>query len=565
MKRISFGFALCVGLSSFACQGVTTPGDEDTEDPPGMGGSTGNGGMGAPSSPPLPESCQKAEDKLIRDRALSRLTPVQYRNTLATLVGSSRFTPPELPTQPSPLGFAFSNHIKSQVVNQPVVEAFSQAAYDTSLAIAGNLNDFAPCSDGAHSACGKAFISGFGKRAFRRPLSEEEAERYQSLFESALEKFDYKTAVQMTAEAFLSAPQFLYLLGDGDSKGSGGKLSPWQVASQLSFLLTNNMPDDLLMEAAESGQLLTNEGLRKQAKRLLESEAGRATTMEFMGEWLNVAAYSGVSKDGQMFPDFGPDDVEALRTSFLKTVEHSLAVDGTLSGLLTSRTFVLDKRTAPLVGLDDQAIDGFEPVNLAEKELGSQRSGLLTHPGWLAVHAHDTVDAPVIRGLFVFERLLCQPAPPVPDNVPSLMPAEGKMTARMALEQTHHVPGCVECHSFFDPYGFAFGNYDAIGRYRETDSGFPVDAKVDLPEPLSGGVENAIELSETLASSANVQRCFAVQVFRRTFGRLEDEDQDRCAIDSMSSALVAGQGNIAEMIISLVASDAFVTSEPEAP
>jgi hypothetical protein len=563
MKRLLIGFALGFTASICACKGGEGPGSGNkADDAPNDDGSDDEGGP----APPPPDSCQNADDRLVKDRALARLTPVQYRNTLATLLGKDRFRPPELPAQLPPAGFAFSTHIKSQVVNQPVVEAFSQSAYDASLVVAKHIDDFPPCADGKHKDCGKAFISGFGKRTFRRPLSDEEATRYGELFEGALSKYDYKTAVQMTAEAFLSAPQFLYQIYELEPEDGVARASDWQLASQLSFLLTNNMPDDELMQAAEAGDLQTAKGLRSHAKRLYESEAGRATMTEFLGEWLNVAALNGVSKDPTLFPDFGASDVEALRTSFLKTLEHNLAEAGTLAGLLTSRTFVLNAKLGPLVGLEGELPDDFSPVDLADKSLQSQRSGFLTHPAWLAVNAHDTIDAPVLRGLFVFERLLCQHVPPPPDDVPSLKPTEGKMTARMALEETHHVRGCVECHAAFDAFGFAFGHYDAVGRWRDTDSGFPVNAKVDLPEPLEAQVENAIELSELLAASPHVQRCLATQLFRRTFGRQEDENQDRCVIDSLASALNAKQGNISEMILSLVGSASFTTLHaPEAP
>lgn len=556
MSTKKFALIWLFPMFAAACTSTAPPeGGGDGEG--GEGGESGSGGVrgGAAGTP---QACEGGPSD--PGAAMARLTPLQYRNTLKTLLADPTFEPPELPAQLPPPGFAFSSHVRSQAVSETLVQALSRGAQEAALRVGKNVSSFAPCNEGSERQCGEAFVQSFGKRAFRRPLRDDEKERYQAFFVQALEEHGYGPAVEMVSEALLSSPQFLYRIDSPEGDEAREEELAYHVASRISFLLTDDMPDEELLEAAGSGALKDSKKLRDQISRLYRSEHGRATTSRFMGEWFNVAALAGLSKDSKAFPEFNAAMVESLRTSYMRTLESAVVDGGSLSTLLTGKTYVVDENVAKLLGVTRSGT-AFSPLDLSGKPQGEERAGFLTHPAWLAMNAHDTVDAPVIRGLFVLERLLCLHPPPPPDGVPELKPFEGKMTARMALEQTHQVRGCVECHAAFDPFGFAFGHYDAIGRYRTVDSGFDVDAKVDLPEPVSKTVNDALELANVLAEHDATRRCAAIQWFRHAVGREEDEESDRCFLDQLSKSLAEGQGDLEALVMALAAHPSFLDTQ----
>jgi len=175
---------------------------------------------------------------------------------------------------------------------------------------------------------------------------------------------------------------------------------------------------------------------------------------------------------------------------------------------------------------------------------------------------HDTIEAPVLRGLFVLENVLCQASFPAPNDVPPLEfdPVDRTKSTREIMEESHHQEPCRACHLLFDPLGFAFGHYDAVGAWRGQDGGKPVDAKVSIPvlgdEGESVEVDGAIELAEALVNSADTRRCVATQWFRYGFGRDADR-ADKCIVERFGKALVESDGNMRELLMTIVQSDTF--------
>jgi hypothetical protein len=192
-----------------------------------------------------------------------------------------------------------------------------------------------------------------------------------------------------------------------------------------------------------------------------------------------------------------------------------------------------------------------------------QRAGILTQAGLLASFAHETSDAPVLRGVFVLSRLLCSAPPPPPPNIPALveaMPGDPAKTTRQRLEETHTGATCRGCHDAIDGIGFAFEHYDAVGAYRDQDSGLPVDSTGELTGTLDsdGPFNGAVELGQKLSQSAQVQACVAKQWTRYALGSTLTA-VDTCAVKEATDRLAATGGDLQEALTALVASDSFRT------
>ncbi|MCG5051827.1 MAG: DUF1592 domain-containing protein [Myxococcales bacterium] len=569
-QPVTLAAALCLLV---ACSGGVGSGDGDDGDGDGDGdGDTGNGGSssggrggngspnlgGAPPPPPVSDECKDRAKRILEKDGVARLTAAQYRNTVRDLFAGHTVPQIDFPEERAVHGFL--NNTKVQATAESLVEGYATASEKLAKVVADNLSDFAPCS-GDEVACGKAFIAKFGAKAFRRPLADDVRTSFETFFTQMRTEHGYATAIRLVTEAFLNAPAFLYRLEPGSADESDpalAKLDDYEVASRLSYMLTDTMPDDELFSLAEEGKLGDRNALLAQADRLMTSDKGREAIARFHDQWLHTNAIDYVRRDSRIYPDWKLADNDAYKASYRKFIEHAFWEEGTVEALLTSKTTFADARLGAIQGVDVNGND-LQKVDLASKgDASSQRAGLLTQPAWLAFNAHDTIDAPVLRGLFIFERFLCFEPPAVPDEVPPLEfdAVNRKQTARMMLEEQHEQGSCKTCHKPFDTLGFAFGHYDAVGAWRTEDAGLPVNAKVELPALGDKSVEGALELASELAKSSEVRRCVATQWFRYGFGRTE-QSSDSCIIEELDSGMSESGGDMRALVKTIVGSEAF--------
>jgi hypothetical protein len=249
-----------------------------------------------------------------------------------------------------------------------------------------------------------------------------------------------------------------------------------------------------------------------------------------------------------------------MRASAEKFVEGVFFGTGSFRTLFTDDHAWVNGILAPIYGVSGAAGKDLTllPVD------GTQRSGILTNAGLMAALAHSNSDAPVQRGVFLLERILCSAPPPPPPNVPpapAVVPGDAK-TMRQRLEQTHEQGVCGGCHKRIDPLGFAFGHYDAIGAWRTTDNGQPVDATGTFHETgdLSGSFDGAVELSRKIAESSMAQSCFASQWTRYALG-IDLVGVDPAKLRPLIDAFVAARLDMRELVLSFVKSEAFRTRE----
>ena len=310
------------------------------------------------------------------------------------------------------------------------------------------------------AADAKRLLGTFLPVAFRRPVSMEKAAPYVKLAQDELAAGASFYDAMMTAYvAALCSPDFLYL------KESAGKLDDFALASRLSYMLWNSAPDAELITAAGKGLLSGPAGLRAQTERLLKDARSQRFTKSFTGQWLNLREIDFTMPDKQLYPEFN----DALKDASLKETE--MFFDEVLRGNLNVANFVdsnwtmLNEPLARLYGIE--GVDGLELRKVALRP-EHHRGGVMTHASVLKVSANGTTTSPVVRGIWVLDRILGTPPPPPPPGVPGVEPdIRGAQTLRQQLDKHRTMESCNGCHRVIDAPGFALENYDVIGGWRE--------------------------------------------------------------------------------------------------
>ena len=343
------------------------------------------------------------------------------------------------------------------------------------------------------------------ERAFRRPLGE--AERAFFVDRHFAESGEPEAATKKSVLLILKSPRFLYP-GVG---GSGN--DPYDVASRISFGLWDSIPDAALLEAARAGRLNSPEGVAREVERMLPDLRTRAKLREFLHDWLQIDRLEDITKDAKRFPEFNDALESDLRTSldlFLDDVVWSESSDFRL--LLTSGSVHLNGRLAKVYGAELPADAPFQKVALDPQ----RHVGILTHPLLMAGFAYDATTSPIHRGLFVARSFLGRRLRPPPEAVTPLSPdLHPDLTTRERIALQTRAQACQSCHAMINPLGFALEHYDAVGRFRATEKGRPIDAKGSYA-PLGGDAvkfDGARELGEFLARSEETHGAFVEHLF----------------------------------------------------
>jgi hypothetical protein len=414
-----------------------------------------------------------------------------------------------------------------------------------------------PCDPAGGDACAQQFIASFGKRAFRRPLLPAEADGLMKVFALGAGQGGFPHGIELVVRTMLQTPSFLYRLELGQKAGSNGsvvRLTPYEVASRLSYLFWGTMPDAPLMTAADADKLSTADEIAAQARRLLGDPRARATLTDFHNQWLGIDGLDEVAKDPMRYPQFDDKLMASMRTELSLFVDDVLRGDGRMESLFTARFTYVDAALAALYQVPPPA-SGFARVDLDP----TRRAGILTNVGLLSAHTFADESEPIHRGKFVRERLLCTTPPDPPANLMVMppVPAPGVST-RERLAQHSAVPACQGCHQLMDPIGFGFEGYDAIGRFRTTDSnGRPVDDSgvLGMTKDIDGPFKGPIELGQKLAGSAQVRDCVVATALEYAQGR--DAGADACLTSKLTMAFDAAKHDVRELFVAITRTDGF--------
>lgn len=487
---------------------------------------------------------------------LRLLTRVQYDNAVRDLLGDTTAPARSFPNENRVLGF--ENNAEVHAATPLLVEKYLTAAEDVAArAVSTRLSELLPCepSPSDEAACAEGFVRTFGKRAFRRPLTDEEVTIFTDLFDASIEPYGFEDSIELVLQAMLQSPQFLYRVDTlGVSAASDGavQLGPWEMASRLSFFVWNSVPDETLMAAADADELHTVEQIESQARRMLDDPRAREMVADFHRQWLNLDRFSGIFREGNGVPE--ADKWRQSVDMFLDRVFWDEG--GDVRTLFTSPTVFVDAELAPLYGVSADG-DGLVPVRAEDGE----RAGLLTQPGLMALLAHPDQSSPIQRGVFVRERILCDEIDAPPPDVDQTPPdPDPNATTRERFRLHTEAPACAECHAKIDGIGFGFENYDQLGRFRSDEFGLPIDASGDISHvdetSLAGEFEGAVELSAKLAESQQVRSCLVTQWYRYATGRVEGE-ADQCSMQQIRTKFGEADGNLKEMLVAIATSDVF--------
>ncbi|WP_437987367.1 DUF1592 domain-containing protein [Sorangium sp. So ce117] len=557
-RRWRAGHALLATLALTAAAGCGNGqiGAADTSSSSGEDGSTsGQGG-----DPPV---CG-AERILAPQR---RLTRFEYNNTVRDLLGTSLTPADQFP--PDEIAGGFNNNATVLTVSALHAEKYLLAAEALATeAVAGDLSKLVPCDPAAvegqvaqEEACARQFVQDFGRRAYRRPLETSDVDRLMRAYAAGRTDGSFREGIEVVLRAALQSPKFLFRLElrhDVDASSSRVRLDPYEMASRLSYLVWASGPDDELLDAAEAGLLDTREQLAERTRQMLEHPRARRAITEFYKQWLNLGKLETIVKEESQFPGYDDELVAGIRAETPAFVEHVLwSGDHKLSSLLTLPVGFATESVAELYGVT--VPPGSTTPQLVELP-PDQRSGVLTQPAFLAVHAHPDQTSPVLRGKAIRSKFMCQDPPPPPDDV-DLTPPTGEegVTARERFNQHASNARCAGCHQLMDPIGFAFENFDAVGAYRTEEGGQVIDVSGEmvLSDDMDGPFVGVRQLAEKLAGSEQVRECLATQWFRYTAGRFENID-DECSLDGLRAGFHGSEGDLVELIVATTQTDAFL-------
>lgn len=505
-----------------------------------------------------------------RIAVLRRLTHSQYNNTVHDLLHEASSPASQFP--PEDFVNGFKDQYEGLSISPIQGEAYALAAERLAANAfrRGDSRGLLPCPAAtAGSICGVKFVRSFGRKAFRRPLTDHEIARYSALFTA---QHDATKGAQMVIEAMLQSPNFLFWLDNTPNPS----WKPYATASRLSYFLWNTMPDDGLLDSAAAGELSTPEGLERVTRRMLADPRARQGVDEFVSEWLRFDRVTTAARERRMYPLFSRELATAMTEEAKRFIGDLVWNSKDFREAFTANYSFINSDLAAVYKVNAPAHD-FDRTEFPVKD---ERAGVLGQTLFLTLTSKPEGTAPTGRGLFIREQFLCQHVPPPPPGVDTnLPPVEESQPVtnrqRMAMHATNKM--CAGCHSLIDPIGFAYEKFDAIGMHHDkarllfmpvaknavaARSAKPNEVYLDVDTTGTiTGLENARftnprEIGELLARTPECQQCVVKQVFRYMAGRLETP-ADWPVLNRAFDDFRSTQFRFQEMLVSLAKAREF--------
>lgn len=531
-----------------AAPGVT-PGTPVT---PGTGGTTVSPGT---DPAPVPEPVIPTGDPIPlkldgtpSGGQLVRLTHLQWANTVKQLLALTTAPEAAQAFAPDAIVGNFSNNEKYLTTSQTLVSDYERAVEDLVEALTDQ--QLAKIYTGTDA---DGFIKTFGRRAYRRPLSAEEVTKYTAVYTAGTELTSSGSAflkgAGLVIQTMLQSPYFIYRSELGTA---GQPLNGFDLAAKMSFALLDVGPSDALLDAAQAGQLDTQEGAATQAQQLLSDPNAVTAMRRFHGETLQFKRFENLRKDPAIVPEFTQGMAPAAQEAAYLFFDRIFTQDLGLADIFTSTTGYVNKDLATLYGV--AAPTG---TNFKEMDLGADRIGYFSQLPYLLMHSVNYVPDPIHRGVDLGIRMLCAQVD-TPNFVPPQPPSpEAGQSNREVIEVTTSPELCNSCHGYYiNPLGFAFENFDGLGRYRTEDNGSPVNAAGTYPFVEGDkAFNNNKELMNLLTQSEQAHQCYAKNMIQFVLGR-ELKSDDMPQIESLAT-LSAGHASTKELLVELVNSPSF--------
>lgn len=484
-----------------------------------------------------------------------RLTHEQWEASVRDILKLSTLPGMSSSFASDPPNGTFSNNERALFVSSTLWSDYQRAAEELSSRVVADAQALSRVTGGTKDSA--AFIRDFGRRAFRRPLTQGEQDTYQTLFASGPTLVGsgdaFADGVQLVVQTMLQSPNFLYRSELGSD---GARLSGYELASKLSFLFRGTTPDDALLDAAAAGELDSPSGVAARASAMLKDDGAKAALGRYHAELFGLARYNSIDKNRSKFPAY----TEALNAEFEQAdrlfLDRIFTSDQGLREILTSPLAFVSASTAKLYGVSASG------TQLVETQLGPERPGLLTRLGFLAYNANLSEPDPIHRGVDVINRLMCADLmPPANIAIPPLPTAEPGQTNRERVTAHTGDGTCGQgCHStIINPLGFAFEGFDALGQLRTMDNGQPVDTTgvfhgAGEPRPFT----TAAELVGILATDPSVHACYAKHLAEYTLAR-DVTERDRPLIDQVETLSLDQSASVKAIVLAIVGHPSFLT------
>lgn len=458
--------------------------------------------------------------------ALRRLTEAQYRATIADVFGPEvKLTGRVEPDLRVDGLLAAGTGLVS--VTSGGAEQYATIARGIAEQVIdpANRERLIGCAPGAGDPdgrqCATTFFARIGKRLYRRPLAREELDlAVRSTLAAAQQLGSFDKGLATSLGGMLVDLPFLFQIDNyvADPARPGQQtLDGWSRASRLSYFLWNTTPDEALLKAAESGELMTAAGLDRQVQRLIDSPRFEAGARAFFDDFFRLDGVTKLVKDPVIYPAFRPIAAAAAREQTLRTtIELLVREKGDYRDLFTTRRVAMNRVLSPLYRIPHPTTEW----TMIEMPAGDPRAGLLTQISFLSLNSHEGRSSPTLRGLAIREILLCEHVPPPPANVnftivqdtgnPQFRTTRERLTAHLEDED------CASCHRRTDAIGLTFEKFDGAGQFRSTEGGAPIDTSGDLDAVK---VADPTGLGKALAQSSKATQCLTQAVWRTAVGR----------------------------------------------
>lgn len=407
----------------------------------------------------------------------------------------------------------------------------------------------------------KHLLGEFAHRAFRRPATAFDIQPYLEFAKAELDSTgSLLMAVKAGYRAILSSHRFLYF------KEDSGRLDDYSIASRLSYFLWSSPPDEELFKQAEKGQLSRPEILRAQVERMLSDPKAKSFVKNFADSWLELRDITFTTPDGKLYPEYDNILLDSMLDETYSFLEHMIEGNLSVTNVIDSDFTVLNERIAKHYGLEFGIEPGLREVKLDDS---SPRGGIITQASVLKVTANGTTTSPIVRGVWLLERILGKHIPPPPDQVPAVEPdIRGAVSIRDQLDKHRNTESCMACHRMIDPPGFALENFDVIGGWRENyraidsdDKGWTDGPVVDASFTMTDGrpfqdIHGFKKLA--LSDVEQIARNLVNQVTTYATGA-EVEFADRREIDQIVNLLSEDGYGFRSLIHAVTQSDIFLS------
>ena len=494
---------------------------------------------------------------------IRRLTKTEYANTLRDLYGVDPSIADTLPAEVEGEGFLNSiSPLQSELflgIANKVIDQIIAPEGQAPTAVQKRLFGETPKGTDLRKAA-RGVARTLARDAFRRPPTDAELDVLVDVYDLARNNdLNHMAALGLMLKAVLVSPQFLFITpaGEPESKDAIVLLDDFQLASRLSYLLWSAPPDAELAALADKGELHKPEVLRTQVERLLKDARSRALFDGFGAQWLRVNELDGQVFDPKTFPQMTP----ALRTAMMDEArlffESIVSENQSVVRFVSSDYTFVNEPLAKVYGLE-QSVRG--PKMRRVKLTNPNRGGILSMPATLATTSFPNRTSPVLRGVWVLERILGERVPPPPADIPELEEQDHKkiegLTLRQRTELHQSEATCRNCHKILDPIGFGLENFDAIGRWREkNDQGLAIDSAGKLPDGKE--FSTPAELKRLLAKrEADLARNLTERLMAYALGR-QLEGYDDVVIDQLMVKIAADNYRVRTIITEVITSYLF--------